>query len=96
MIQNGVRQGCVMSPILFNIYTDRMMREWTEKVKRKGIQDGGALRMKSIRFAEDQCIILRSMPRMLNVLNKIVRKYKMEINENKTGFMRIGKEEEKQ
>ena len=100
MIQKGVRlrQGYVISPFLFNMYTDKMMREWTEKVQRKGIQVGGTLRIQSIRFADDQCVIagsIKSLQRVLDVLNKFVGKHRMEINENKTEVMHIGKGEEK-
>ena len=29
-IDSGVRQGCIMSPLLFNVYTDGVMEEGRE------------------------------------------------------------------
>ena len=29
-IDSGVRQGCIMSPWLFNVYMDAVMKDWKE------------------------------------------------------------------
>ena len=41
-IGHGVRQGCCMSPLLFNIYAEAMMAEAMEGVE-EGIKIGGQL-----------------------------------------------------
>src|SRR5207248_220133 len=48
-IGRGVRQGCCMSPLLFNIYAETMMTEAMEGIE-EGVKIGGQL-LKDIRFA---------------------------------------------
>jgi hypothetical protein len=32
-ITQGVRQGCPPSPVLFNLYLDKVIRIWLQKIK---------------------------------------------------------------
>ena len=53
-ISQGVRQGCVLSPWLFNVFTDRIMREAKE-----GIQEGVQLTATTVQlllFADDMVV----------------------------------------
>ncbi len=55
-IKVGLRQGCVMSPWLFNIYMDGVMRETTGKVGEVGVKnydEGRKWVLNSILFADD-------------------------------------------
>ena len=51
-IQRGVRQGCVLSPYLFNIYTEFIFRECNELV---GINIHG-LNINNLRYADDTAL----------------------------------------
>ena len=50
-IKQGIRQGCVLSPSLFKLYTEKIFREIEEK---NGVNVGG-VNIKSLRYAETRC-----------------------------------------
>src|SRR6218665_2144542 len=95
VIGRGVRQECLLSPMLFNIYIEEMMREAMEGVT-EGVKVGGRL-TKALRFADDQTMIVPSqkgLRRTMERLNKTSEEYDMKINIKQTKIMRIssGKE----
>src|SRR6218665_3541746 len=55
-VRRGVRQGCVLSPTLFNIVAEMVMRETLEGYE-GGVQIGGR-RITNLRYADD--IILKA------------------------------------
>uniref|UniRef100_A0A1W7RAL1 Endonuclease-reverse transcriptase n=1 Tax=Hadrurus spadix TaxID=141984 RepID=A0A1W7RAL1_9SCOR len=88
-VQRGVRQGCLLSPSLFNIYSEKLINEALEGIE--GISIGGKNR-NNIRYADDTVILTRKRKEMktaLENLNKLGEKYKMKINLKKTKFMSI-------
>src|SRR6476469_761120 len=52
IIRRGVRQGCPLSPLLFSINAEMMMKEALENVV-EGIRVGGKL-IKDVKYEEDQ------------------------------------------
>ena len=75
-IGRGVRQGCCMSPLLFNIYGEAMMVEAMEGIE-EGIKIEGKL-LKDVRFADDQGMIAGSevgLQKIMNGLNATALKY---------------------
>ena len=55
-INQGVRQGCNLSPALFTIYTDDLLRNWKHKAD-VGIVLKRNLCINTLLFADDQVII---------------------------------------
>ena len=52
-IKNGVRQGCVLSPNLFNLYTEKIFREVEDM---KGVNIGG-VNINNLRYADDTVLL---------------------------------------
>ena len=87
----GVRQGCPLSPLLFNIYIQALIDEAMDGGE-DGVKVGGQL-VKAIRFADDQAMLASSnagLQRIMNRLNETSGEKDMKINIAKTKVMRIG------
>ena len=54
-IGRGVRQGCILSPTLYNLYAEDIMREALEG-QNWGVKIGG-VRMSNLRYADDTTLI---------------------------------------
>jgi len=95
-IRKVVRQGCLLSPALFNAYSERMM-EQALSGNNKGIWINGE-RINTIKFADDQAIIAgsaRALQTMLNKIQETTKRFGMKINIGKTKTMVIEKDKRK-
>ena len=75
-IGRGVRQGCLLSPLLFNIYAEAMMKESMEEVQ-EGVKIGGHL-IQAVRFADDQAMTASTAEGLQSImtrLNEVVERY---------------------
>ena len=61
----GLRQGCVMSPWLFNAYMDVVIREVNVRVLVKGLEllsaNGGWIEINQLKFADDTAQVADSV-----------------------------------
>jgi len=85
---SGVRQGCIVSPLLFNIYTEFIMRitleDWPD-----GISVGG-FKISNLRYADDTTLFSTSISHMEELLQKMERvslDFGLRINRSKTKIM---------
>jgi hypothetical protein len=92
-ITNGVRQGCILSPIIFLIVLDNVMRK-TLGDRKRGIQWGMKDRLEGLDFADDICLLSQRHAR-IDMKDKLMRLQQeaklagLNINVYKTKEMRI-------
>ena len=92
-IQRGVRQGCVLSPDLFSLYSQAVM---DELVDMEGIRIGG-ININNIRYADDTVLIAdteEKLQRLVDSLNEGCERYGLKINIGKTEVMGLTKRPE--
>lgn len=96
-IRKGVRQGCVLSPLLYNVYSEVVMRNVLESWD-GGVKIGGK-RFSNLRFADDTLLIAGSPEELQGILHRlqgVSLEYGLKININKTKIMIIDRDNENQ
>ena len=88
-IGRGVRQGCCLSPILFNFYSEYLTKEALN-----GLGDfkvGGQI-IKTVKYADDLVLMAKEETVLQGMIDKLIetgRYYGVEINVGKTKVMSI-------
>ncbi|XP_037870090.1 LINE-1 retrotransposable element ORF2 protein [Bombyx mori] len=84
----GVRQGCIVSPLLFNAYTEIIMRitleNWTD-----GVAIGG-YRIANLRYADDITLFAtdaQCLGELLSRMERVSLEFGLRINRSKTKVM---------
>ena len=93
-ITTGLRQGCVMSPSLFNVYMDAMMRKVTEG-EAGGVMVGSE-RVVDLDFADDVALLADTwvvMVGMVMRMEEVTQRFGINISAKKSEILYIGRGE---
>jgi hypothetical protein len=91
-VKQGVRQGCVISPWLFNVFMDKCVR--TACVDTSGIKVGEA-DVRMLLYADDVVVLAESEEELQEMLEKLelsTRGMDLKINVSKTKIVIFGEE----
>ena len=91
-IGKGVRQGCILSPCLFNLYAEYIMRNAGLDKAQAGIKTAGR-NINNLRYADDTTLMAESEEKLKSLLMKVKEeseKVGLKLNIQKTNIMASG------
>ena len=91
-IGKGVRQGCILSPCLFNLYAEYIMRNAGLEETQAGIKIAGR-NINNLRYADDNTLIAESQKELKSLSMKVKvesAKVGLKLNIQKTKIMASG------
>ena len=91
-IGKGIRQGCILSPCLFNLYAEYIMRNAGLEEAQAGIKIAGR-NINNLRYADDTTLMAESEEELKNLLMKVneeSEKVGLKLNIQKTKIMASG------
>ena len=74
-IGKGVHQGCILSPCLFNLYAEDIMRNTGLEEAEAGIKIAGR-NINNVRYADDTTLMAESEEELKSLLMKVKRRVK--------------------
>ena len=88
-IREGVRQGCILSPCLFNLHAEYIMRNAGLEEAQAGIKIAGR-NINNLRYADDTTLMVESEEELKSLLMKVKEeseKVGLKLNIQKTKIM---------
>jgi hypothetical protein len=89
----GVRQGCILSPDLFNLFLDHVLAEALEEYQGGATMNGQ--RVSNLRFADDIDLMgetVEETQELLNAIHRSSQKHGLEISKEKTNVLLVAKD----
>ena len=100
-VKIGLRQGCVMSPWLFNIYIDGVVREVNARVLGRGLKlrdrNECDWELNQLLFADDTVVVADSEEKLCQLVSefgRVCKRRKLRVNVGKSKVMRCTRNEE--
>ena len=94
-VNMGLRQGCVMSPWLFNVYMDGVVGEVNVGVLGKELEllsaNGGRFKISQLLFADDTALVADSEEKLTGLVSEfgsVCERRKLRVNVGKSKVMR--------
>ena len=91
-IRKGVHQGCILSPCLFNFYSEYIMRNTGQEEAQAGIKIAGR-NINNLRYSDDTTLMAESKEELKSLLMKVKEKSEkvgLKLNIQKTKIMASG------
>ena len=91
-IGKGVRQGCILSPCLFNLYAEYIMRNAELDEAQDGIRTAGR-NINNLRYADDTTLMAKSKEELKSLLMRVKEKSEkagLKVNIPKAQIMALG------
>ena len=88
-VRKGVHQGCILSPCLFNLYAEKIMRNAGLDEAQAGIKTAGR-NINNLRYADDTTLMAESEETLKSLLMKVKEESKkvvLKLNIQKTKIM---------
>ena len=90
-IKRGVGQGCILSPALFNLYSEQLLAEALSDTE--GVLVNGK-KITSFRYADDTVLIAKNESELREMINKVCdtcSRFGMALNAKETGVMEVSR-----
>lgn len=92
-VTKGLKQGCCLSPTLFKIYLEHVLKEWKRKCAGMGVPLNDQETLFTLCFADDQVVISQDHDDAEYMTRKLVEEYRkwgLEVSVRKTKKMSVG------